>query len=67
LCLQKLEHLLDVLILAFREPDDGDVGIGEAGFQRVHQGHQFVHFRHDPALFGEGWERDFDGFQSAST
>jgi len=27
---------------------------GELGFQRVHQGHQFVHFRHDPALFGEG-------------
>jgi len=40
------------------EGGGGGAGGGELGFQRVHQGHQFVHFRHDPALFGEGWDWD---------
>jgi len=35
------------------EGGGGGAGGGELGFQPVHQGHQFVHFRHDPALFGE--------------
>ena len=34
---------------------DGAPG-GELGFQGVHQGHQLLHFGHDPALFGEGRE-----------
>lgn len=38
---------------------DAGAGGGERGFQLVHQGHQFVHFRHDSALFGEGWEWDW--------
>ncbi len=29
---------------------------GELGFQLIHQGHQFVHSGHDPALFCEGRE-----------
>jgi hypothetical protein len=32
----------------------GGAGSGELRFQRVHQGHQLLHFGHDPALFGEG-------------
>lgn len=37
----------------------GDAGGGELRFQRVHQGHQLLHFGRDPALFGEGgeWEQ----------
>ena len=35
----------------------GGAGGGELRFQRVHQGHQLLHFGHDPALFGEGWEQ----------
>src|SRR5437762_1128821 len=31
---------------------------GELRFQSVHQGHQLIHFGHDPALFGERWEWD---------
>jgi len=27
---------------------------GELHFQLCHQGHQLIHLRHDPALFGEG-------------
>jgi len=38
------------------EGGGGGAGGGELGFQRVHPSHQFVHFRHDPALFGEGCE-----------
>ena len=34
----------------------GGAGCGELRLQRVHQGHQLLHFGHDPALFGEGWE-----------
>jgi len=37
------------------EGGGGGAGCGELGFQRVHQGHQFVHLRHDPALFDKGW------------
>jgi hypothetical protein len=29
-------------------------GNGDLRFQRVHQGHQLLHFGDDPALFGEG-------------
>ena len=31
----------------------GGAGGGEQRFQRVHQGHQLLHFAHDPAMFGE--------------
>ena len=34
----------------------GGAGGGELRFQRVHPGHQLLHFGHDPALFGEGWD-----------
>ena len=34
----------------------GGAGGGELRFQLVHQGHQLIHFRHDPALFGKGGE-----------
>ncbi len=34
----------------------GGAGGGERRLQRVHQDHQLPHFRHDPALFGEGWK-----------
>ena len=37
----------------------GGAGGGELGFQGVHRGHQFIHFRHDPALLGEGWDGDW--------
>jgi len=37
----------------------GGAGGGELRFQRVHQGHQLLHFGHDPALFAEGWEWNF--------
>ena len=39
----------------------GGAGCGELRFQRVHQGHQLLHFGHEPALFGEGWERNLCG------
>ena len=48
------------------EVGGGGAGGGELRFQRVHQGHQLIHFGHDPALFGEGWEVEFgpsDPFQ----
>jgi len=32
----------------------GGAGGSELRFQRVHQGHQLLHFGHDPALLGEG-------------
>lgn len=38
----------------------GRAGGGELRFQLVHQGHQLIHFGHDPALFGEWWEGDCD-------
>lgn len=34
----------------------GGAGGGELLLQRVHQGHQLLHFGHDPALFGEGFQ-----------
>lgn len=30
----------------------GGAGGGELRFQRVHQGHQLIHFGHDTVLFG---------------
>ena len=33
----------------------------------VHQGHQLLHFGHDPALFGEGWEWESASARSAPT
>lgn len=33
-------------------------GGGDPCFQFIAKRHQFVHFRHDPLLFCEGWERD---------
>ena len=41
------------------EVGGGGAGGGELRFQRVHQGHQLIHFGHDPALFGEGWDGDW--------
>lgn len=41
----------------------GGAGSGELHFQRVHQGHQLLHLGHDPALFGEGWEWDWQALQ----
>ena len=35
----------------------GGAGGGELHFQLADQGHQLLHFGHDPALFGEGWEQ----------
>ena len=38
----------------------GGAGGGQLRFQRVHQGHQLFHLRHNPLLLGEGgkgkWE-----------
>lgn len=31
-------------------------GVSELRFQLVHQGHQLIHLKHDPALFGERWD-----------
>jgi hypothetical protein len=42
----------------FEEVRGGGAGSGELRFQLVHQGHQLIHFGHDPALFGEGWDED---------
>ena len=39
-----------------KEVRGGSAGGGELRFQRVHQGQQMLHFGHDPALFGEGWD-----------
>ena len=36
----------------FEEFRGGVAGGSELGFQRVDQGHQFVHFRDDSALLG---------------
>ena len=36
------------------EVGGGGAGGGELRFQRVHQGHQLLHFRQDPGLFGKG-------------
>ena len=33
----------------------GGAGGGELRFQRVHQGHQLLHFGHDSAWFGQWW------------
>ena len=41
-------------------------GGGELRFQQVREGHQLIHFGHDPALFGEGWERNGQTFQLGS-
>jgi hypothetical protein len=30
------------------------------GFQRVHQGHQLLHLRHDPLLLGKGRNHHFE-------
>jgi len=38
------------------EVGGGGAGGGELRFQRVHQGHQLLHFGYDQALFGEGWK-----------
>src|SRR5205814_3083643 len=40
----------------FEKLRGGGAGGGELRFQPVHQGHQLIHFGHDPALFGERWE-----------
>lgn len=50
-----------ILVREFGDEGGEEVGGGGAGgsklrFQRVDQGHQLLHFRHDPALFGEGWD-----------
>jgi hypothetical protein len=36
------------------EVRSGGAGGGELVLQLVDQGHQLIHFGHDPALFGEG-------------
>jgi len=40
----------------------GGAGGGELRFQLVHQGHQLLHFGHDPALFGEGGAANWSNF-----
>ena len=45
----------------------GGAGGGELRFQRVHQGHKLLHFSHDPALFGEGWDGNRDKHHSSQS
>ena len=40
---------------------------GEAGFEGVAEGHELIDFGYDAVLFGEGWERKFNGGQAPST
>jgi len=45
----------------------GGAGGGELRFQGVHQGHQLLHFGHDPSLFGEGWQGNRDKHRSSQS
>ena len=45
----------------------GGAGGGELRFQRVHQGHQLLHFGHDPVLFFKGWQGNRDKHHSSQS
>lgn len=51
----------------FEEVRGGVAGGGELRFHLVHQGHQLIHFGHDPALLGEGWKREDIAPQSTNS